>query len=240
MPPVTAETQPERVRWHTQSLRLTAFIEAPGASMLVRDWWNVVAGAPPVRVIENPLEGSVEVLGAYADGLLVMKAQRDRLDITRPLAQPNAEVKTFPHLDEVIPSFVEATARWLDWNACPPLLRLGLGATSIRLVSDLDACRSALAGYLPTVDMQRTAPENFIFQVNRQCDSEAMPDLTINRVARWSAWGIAPNGAPYYGIELELDLNSEANRADPLDNPAALLSELAGHAVRLATEGDHP
>ena len=240
MPPVTAETQPERVRWHTQSLRLTAFIEAPGASMLVRDWWNVVAGAPPVRVVENPLEGSVEVLGAYADAPLLMKAQRDRLDITRPLAPPNAEVERFPHLDEVIPSFVEATARWLDWDACPPLLRLGLGVTSIRLVSDVDACRSALDGYLPTVDMQRTAAENFMFQVNRQCGSEAMPDLTINRVGRWAAWRRAPNGAPCYGIELELDLNSEADRTDPLDNPAALLSELAGHAVRLATEGDHP
>ena len=78
---MTAETQPERVRWHTQSLRLTAFIKAPGASMLVRDWWNVVAGAPPVKVIENPLEGSMEVLGAYADRPLLMKAQRDRLDI---------------------------------------------------------------------------------------------------------------------------------------------------------------
>ena len=238
---MTAETQPERVRWHTQSLRLTAFIVAPGASMLVRDWWNVVAGAPPVHVVENPLEGSVEVMGAYADCPLFMKAQRDRLDITRPLAPPNAEVETFPHLDEVIPSFVEATARWLDWHACPPLLRLGLGATAIRLVSDLDACRSALDGYLPTVDMQRTAPENFMFQVNRQCGSEAMRDLTINRVGRWaSAWRTDPNGAPYCGIELELDLNSEANRADPLDNPAVLLSELAGHAVRLATEGDHP
>ena len=108
MPPVTAETQPERVRWHTQSLRLTAFIKGPEASMLVRDWWNVVAGAPPVQVIENPLEGSVEVLGAYADTPLHMKAQRDRLDITRLLAPPNAEVETFPHLGEVIPSFVEA------------------------------------------------------------------------------------------------------------------------------------
>ena len=238
---MTAETQPERVRWHTQSLRMTAFIEAPGASMLVRDWWNVVAGAPPVHVVENPLEGSVEVLGVYADGPLRMKAQRDRLDIMRPLAPPNAEVETFPHLNEVIPSFVEATARWLDWDARPALLRLGLGATSVRLFSDLDACRSALDGYLPTVDMQRTAPENFMFQVNRQCGSEAIPDLTINRVGRWEwARPTAPNGAPCYGIGLELDLNSEADRADPLDNPAALLSELAGHAVRLATEGDHP
>ncbi len=209
--------------------------------MLVRDWWNVVAGTPPVKVVENPLEGSVEVLGAYAEAPLHMKAQRDRLDITRLLAPPNAEVDTFPHLDEVIPSFVEATARWLDWDARPPLLRLGLGATSIRVFSDRDACRSALDGYLPTVDMQRTALENFMFQVNRQCGSEAMPDLTINRVGRWeSAWRTAPNGAPWYGIELELDLNTEADRADPLDNPAALLSELAGQAVRLATEGDHP
>ena len=101
--------------------------------MLVRDWWNVVAGTPPVKVVENPLEGSVEVLGAYAEAPLHMKAQRDRLDITRLLAPPNAEVDTFPHLDEVIPSFVEATARWLDWDARPPLLRLGLGATSIRV-----------------------------------------------------------------------------------------------------------
>ena len=238
---MTAETQPERVRWHTQSLRLTAFIKGPEASMLVRDWWNVVAGAPPVQVIENPLEGSVEVLGAYADTPLHMKAQRDRLDITRLLAPPNAEVETFPHLGEVIPSFVEATTRWLDWDACPPLLRLGLGATSIRLFSDLDACRSALDGYLPTVDMQRTAPKNFMFRVNRECRSEAMPDLTINRVGRWaSAWRTAPNGTLSYGIEVELDLNSEADRAEPLDNPGALLKELTDHAVRLATEGDHP
>ena len=241
MPPVTVETQAERVRWHTQNLRLTAFIKAPGAPMLVRDWWNVVADAPPHQVVENPLEGSVELLGFYPEAPLHMKAQADRLDITRPLAPPNAEVETFPHLDKVMPTFVEATARWLGWDACPALLRLGIGATSIRLVSDLDACRAALDGYLPTVDMQRTAPENFMFQVNRQCGSEAIPNLTINRVGRWaSAWRTGPNGAPWYGIELELDLNSDANRADPLHNRAALLSELAGHAVRLAMEGDQP
>ena len=77
---MTAETQPEGVRWHTQNLRLTAFIEGPTASMLVRDWWNVVAGTPPVQVVENPLEGSVEVLGPYADTPLHMKGQSDRLD----------------------------------------------------------------------------------------------------------------------------------------------------------------
>ena len=238
---MTAETQHEGVRWHTQNLRLTAFMEAPGASMLVRDWWNVVAGTPPVKVIENPLEGSVDLLGLHAGAALRMKAQRDRLDIARPLAPPDAEVTTFPHLDDAIPSFVEATARWLDWDACPPVLRLGLGATSVRLFSDLDACRSALDSYLPTVDMQRTALENFMFQVNRQCRSEAMPDLTINRVGRWaSGWRTTPNGASWYRIDLELDLNSEPDRAEPLDNPVALLSELAGHAVRLASEGDHP
>ena len=241
MPTVTDETHPERVHWHTQSLRLTAFIKAPGAAMLVRDWWNVVTGASPVQVVENTLEGSVHVLGLYADAPLHMKAEPDRLDISRPLAPPTAEVETFPQLHEVIPPFVEAAARWLDWDASPPILRLGLGATSIRLLSDPEACRSALAAYLPTVDMQRIDLGNFMFQVNRQCASEAVRDLRINRVGRWStARPARAHDAPWYGVELELDLNSDANRADRLDDTAALFSELAGHAIRLAMEGDHP
>ena len=170
-----AETSPN-VGWRTQFLRLTAFPETEEPLLLVRDWWHAIAGGPPLREVTNPQGGTVELVGVYRDAPLGMEAQRGRVDIRRPYAMGEQPADTLPLLGETLAAFVDLTGGWLKRDGSPSIQRLALGVTALRLLPGVEDCRSALDAYLPTVDMQRTEPTGFLYQVNRRCASEAESD----------------------------------------------------------------
>ena len=236
-----AETQPDPAVWRTQHLRLTAFPETEEPLLLVRDWWQAIAGGPPLREITNPQGGTVELVGVYKDAPLGMEAQRGRVDIRRPYAVGEQPADTLPLLGEALTAFADLAVRWLNRDTSPSIQRLALGVTALRLLPGVEDCRSTLDAYLPTVDMQRTGPVDFLYQVNRRCTSQAESDLAMNRIAKWTVHHLRmPQGGSPYGIGLELDLNSAADHAGRLGQAAALFEEFAHHAERFALEGDQP
>ena len=236
-----AETQPDPAVWRTQHLRLTAFPETEEPLLLVRDWWQAIVGGPPLREITNPQGGTVELVGVYRDAPLGMEAQRGRVDIQRPYAVGEQPPDTLPLFGEALTAFADLATRWLKHDTSPSVHRLALGVNALRLVPGVEDCRSTLDAYLPTVDMQRTAPVGFLYQVNRRCTSQAESDLAVNRIAKWTVhqFRMPPSGSPY-GIELELDMNSAPGHAGRLDQAVTLFDEFAHHAERFALEGDQP
>lgn len=235
-----AETQPDTAIWRTTLLRLTVLPETGEPLLLVRDWWNAIAGAPPFRVMEDPQGGTVELLGTHQDAVLNMQAERGRVDIRRPYAVGEQPPDTLPPLGEALTSFTELAAGWFKSDASPPIRRLALGADVLRLLPGAEDCRSVLDACLPTVDMQRTEPMGFLFQVNRRCTSKTESNLAVNRIAKWSVHQIRPMQGRTYGIELEMDFNSDADHTSRLVDPVALFEEFTHHAERFAREGDQP
>ena len=163
------------------------------------------------------------------------------MDIRRPYAVAEQPADTFPLLGEALRAFADLATRWLKRDTSPSIQRLALGVTARRLLPGVEDCRRTLDAYLPTVDMQRTEPVGFLYQVNRRCTSQAESDLAVNRIAKWTAHQLRiPEGGSSYGIELELDLNSAADHAGRLGQAVALFEEFAHHAERFALEGDQP
>ena len=180
------------------------------------------------------------MVGTYQDGILNMQAERGRVDIRRPYAVGDQPPDTLPPLREALTSFTELAAGWFKSDAGPPIRRLALGADALKFLPGSEDCRSVLDACLPTVDMQRTEPVGFLFQVNRRCTSKTDPNLAVNRIAKWSVHQVRPVQGNMYGIELEMDLNSDADHASQLGEPAALFEEFAHYAEKFAREGDQP
>ena len=91
-----------------------------------------------------------------------------------------------PRLDDAVPSFVELTDRWFGLEANPDLKRLGFGADVIKAFSDLEDCYRELDPYLPAINMQRAGSPGFVYQTNRQCSSQTIDGLLVNRFTKWS------------------------------------------------------
>ena len=237
---MTDKTRPVPFVWRTDHLRLTAFPETEQPLLLVRDWCAMLTEAPPTQVVEDPQEGSVQVLGMYKDAPLLMKAKDGRLDITRPFALGLPTPDALPAFTETLTPFAELAARWLGGTASPSIQRLALGTTILMVLPGIEACRSAMDEYLPAVDMQLAEPRGFMYQVNRRCLSRDVDGLSLNRVMKWSIQQMRAAGDPWHVIQLELDLNSEADHTGGLEHPVELFAEFANHAARFAEEGDQP
>ena len=236
--PMNDKTQPVSSVWRTEHLRLTVFPETEQPLLLVRDWWTMLTESPPARVIEEPQGGSVQVLGIYKDAPLAMKAETGRLDITRPFASGQQTPDALPTFAEALEPFKDLAARSLGNPASPSVQRLAFGTTILQILPGIEACRSAMDGYLPAVDMQLAEPTGFLYQANRRCAARAVDCLSLNRIMKWSIQQIQAAGVPLHIIQLDLDLNSQADRAAGLEYPVELFAELADHAVRFAGEGD--
>ncbi len=235
---MTDETQPDSPAWLPEHVRLTGFTRPPLPPSLARDWWHALTGAPAERVIEEPRTGNVQLLGVHPDGPLHLSAEYGRLDIKHPFTV--AQVTPLPFTD-VLPSFAELMARWLSLESSPPFQRLAFGCSLVRHFPQVADCRKQLDRYLPTVDMTLTQPKDFLYQVNHRCPAQAVADLVVNRITKWSIRELnAPAGNTSFAVQLELDINTVADHEGNLDHPAELFRELTHYADHFAEKGDRP
>lgn len=215
-------------------MRLTAFTSSSQPLLLVRDWWNAITGGPPASIHEEPRAGVVSLQGRYRDAPLAMRAEADRVDLVRPFTlEPDPGL---PPLSEALPAFADLVNRWIRGDDSLLCQRLGLGATVLQAHQDIEACRAAMDGYLSAVDMHAIeigGLGEFAFQVNRRCSSQIIPDLSVNRIAKW-AFRLDPAA-----VHLEMDLNSPPEHIDKIERPGELFREFAILTEEYVAKGDH-
>ncbi len=236
---MTDEPQTGPPVWRTAHLRLTAFPQSYHQTSLAREWWSALTRVSPEGVIDLPPAGSVKVLGVFNGAPLSIEVKPERVDIERPFSVGQPRPSALPPFDgDVLPRFSGLVADWLGLASRPPIRRLAFGATVMKTYPEMEDCREALDGYLPPLDMQATEPEGFMYQVDRKCESQG---LAVNRIVKWSVLQYElVGGGSTPGIQLEMDMNSDARYSGALERPAELFGEFVQHARRFAEEGDRP
>jgi hypothetical protein len=243
--------------WRPMELQVVVFPVGP-SGLPEEQWWREVAGQEPDESIrrrgERAYTGQLPdaTLSLSVDPIKIAWAMRPRLDPENPpLSIPT--LSAFPATRD---RFIGLMTRWIT-DLCPPVKRMGFAGSMIQgAESHADAYR-LLSRYLPSVEVD---PESydFLYRVNRKTQSNtAVPNLGINRLSMWSATRAVfffqhiTSGTetpatlthlrePQFAVKVDLDINSDAERADslPTENRLDLLNELAAFATQIAANGD--
>jgi hypothetical protein len=248
---------PDLSVWKAETLRVTAFHE-PGVQTLNNTWWEDVTGAIPDSKTMKPREGGYEVAGTYAGGVLTLKADTFRFDwLFTPSNSPDKPTTGLPSigpLPNAMESFLKSMQAW--WAKAPPITRLAFGTVVLQEVQDRIAGYKLINDYLPAVDVDAEGSTEFSYSINRPRTANDLAGIKINRLSRWSVGlfqpisftmivGQAPvassvTGEPAHALRLELDINTEGERRDPLPNQQlpALIDRLVAFGTEIITRGD--
>jgi hypothetical protein len=252
---------PQPLDWNVQSLRLTAFHTARDLPDL-ESWWAELAGQVPETRVARPREGLAEVMGDFAaeqlnPARLTLGSQPSRIDwLLQAQDSPPPGIPCLGPLPRVLPFFTDTMHPWLD-RLPFDINRLALGVILLFPVATRQEGYSLLSRFLPlTLDPNSS---DFLYRINRPAVSESLADGTqLNRLSTWSVLlvelvrlSISPGtvradvshqGEPALACRLELDVNTPADRTEPLprDKYRPLLTELAAMAQSIADRGDRP
>jgi hypothetical protein len=244
--------------WLCESVRVTALwpMPEPVGSDLT---WEAVAGAPPELKEDHPRRGTHRERGPLDEERAILELQTapGRVDwlLTAPLdAMVTEVVSSFPSIGSPKDalSLFEATVFNKAARAySAPRFALGLVAT--RPATDLDAAHSELAKLLVSMKPKLSGAHDFLYQINRPRPSLSISGLGVNRLSRWSAvlatsvvlqtTGAASAARSVIaGTRVELDMNSAADRTQPIPEPSRvpLLKEFAQLALEILERGDIP
>jgi len=248
--------------WRVETLRLTVFpTVAPDISGI--KWWEDVVGEPPESKTLQVRAGVLQETGPVKGGLcnLSLDCRSQRIDwLFSPILNETQELANFPTFatfPDSLGLFEETLIPWLE--QCPPASRIAFGVVLILAVADRKTGYELLGQYLPSVKVDPENSRDFSFQINRpRSSTSGISNLQINRLSRWSVARLSgmvvqvTSGEPTARIfessegldacRVELDINTAPNSdcAIPKENLAALVKELLGLGVEIATNGDIP
>ncbi len=251
----------ERVRphlgldvWQAEVLRLTVF-RVPGGSDAGLALWESVGGGEPEFKTLKPKVGERQEAGPFGAGKLLLHVQPDRTDWLYALDQRTETGEAAPESFPVsVELFARAMREWLEgYNS---VHRLAFGAVLDLPVRNREEGYERISAYLPFTVDARTSTD-FLYQINRQRESEVIPGLIINRLSKWSVGlllrqtirlnvldgGVAlfPDSERHRCL-IELDVNTQSDFPGqlPANQLAALFEELVGLGRELVREGDIP
>ena len=245
--------------WAAESLRLTAFstqlspVEDAG-------WWQSLMGGPPEVEVVRHRESGRRVEGAFEHGQLVIQTSPGRVDLHTIPSPEQGAASGFPKIgkfEQVLRAFDGVINRWLTFDSCPDIQRIAFGAVLLSQVDSRVSGYHQLAAYLPAVTIDAEHSTDLLYQINRPRHSTVeIPDLKVNRLSKWSVAQLVtaglvleptrilhPSTSPsYLACRLELDINTAAERRDPL--PREALPRIFGELVELGNQiviaGDIP
>jgi hypothetical protein len=159
-------------------------------------------------------------------------------------------VATLGEFESASMTFREIARKVVDRSG--PTVRLALGAEMVQ------AAESAIAAYHILVDHMQSATfkfeggQEFVYQINRPRRSKVIPDISVNRLARWNASSWQPvtfelgagvrvlSGAAHVGALLTTDVNTEGERTVPLPTGELLelFDELRDLTLEIRDKGD--
>jgi len=244
---------PALAHLQSETLRFTAFL-APGDRLDKSNWFKDLAGVEPETRIDRPTLDQIQHIGTYRDFGLVLGSQASRVDWflgSRPVEGLLPEKFAGP-APETLSVFSELIQSWLERNL--RVNRIAFGAVLHELADNRLEAYRRLAKYLPTVQIDPEHSSDFLYQINRPRMSKVLPELSLNRLAKWSAatfkllqFELMPNSMPTVSdgtvsCRFELDVNSspEWGAVLPHESLGSLFRELSDLAVELAANGDKP
>ena len=236
--------------WNADLLRLTAFPTSRYRTPPVESWWEKVVGEPPDQIIAEPKKGEVQPKGTFSNIGLTMTSQVMRVELRQEVNLPGQS--TIGPYDDVRPAFCQLVQKWLGLENCPPLQRLAFGATLTKPVGvRKEDSYKTLGQYLPGVEIPQHSSD-FLYQINRRRPSNAVNDLALNRLSKWSVQllrqvsfgsaGAVVMSPEEFSCRVELDINSDPEHTSelPADRLPALFDELVILADELSILGDIP
>lgn len=248
---MSSQTRQPLGAWQLEQCRLTAFLH-PVLRQPSEGAWEQFTGSPPERLTKEPRAVTVREEGLFRGGVLVAESRPDRIDFVHQFFPSGAE--SLPSLP-VIGPYPEVSAVFLQrceaWLAAygADLRRLALGTAALLPTSDRRTGYEQLSAYLP-FPLDADA-QDFSYQINRRKTLTCAPEITINRLARWSVWGIyasvpviggafANIGDPVYVSRVELDVNTASEtKTDVTKNLCGpVLRELASATREIIEFGD--
>lgn len=212
-----------------------------------------MVGRAPDQTAHNAKEAAAVAVGSFADGALTLRVQPVRIDWSySPSSEEGfaAPHQTLGALAAGWESFRVSMHRWLSVETRPDLLRLAAGMVLFDEVESRAEGYRRLGQQLPTVQIDADNSSDFSYQINRRRVSRVVPDLELNRLAKWSvssaqSFVATPTGVTVattksLACRLELDMNSSGDRIDILPRAAGglLLAELGALALEIAESGD--
>ena len=244
--------------WDLQSLRATTFHPLGSSPIEDAQLWDDVVGERPLTVDSRPREGFARHVGELGDHQLMMVARADRIDwvlqpVPAPPSQPTATPPTFGSESTALRSFQGLVGKWLAMESCPEITRLAFGAVMFSPVEDMESGLSELLEYTPLASVYSPECEDFLYQINRPRYAQAVQDVKINRLTKWSimqfeliSMEIAP-GSQHIATtssglarRLEVDINTSTSIEPivPKEGSATLFEELVRLGLEIAKEGD--
>jgi hypothetical protein len=246
------------VDWQTMLLRFTAFPSEPITTLPVGTWERVI-GQPPTSQLSQPRAGELLEEGPLDLGSLRFSASTNRIEW---LLTDSKELSLLPDDFPVFGSFAETlnmfqlqVSSWLA-DSRPQLQRIAFGAILLERVKTREEGYIQLDRCLPSVNIDTTGSTDLLYQINRPRTSVVgIPGLKVNRLSKWAVatWSlvnvplnralhtalatITPEG---YALQLELDINTDANNRNDLD-PDRLIpmfNELVELGEEIAYMGD--
>jgi hypothetical protein len=242
--------------WQTQTLRLTAF-PSPSVQIIQPTWWHDLMGEEPENRSLQPRKGGLREEGPFADGNLILGVAPTRIDWfytpTVDEKQVSEGFLTISPLHDAIGVFAPLMNRWFELETCPTVRRLAFGGVILQPVQDRQTGYQRIMQYLPLAQMDIDNSSDFSYQINRKRNSRVIPDLSINRLSRWSvvahqdiempippALTHQPLGPIYHACQLELDINTVPEFPGEFERGqlSSIFQELIDWAVEIAREGD--
>lgn len=244
-------------------MRLTALWSA-GAAPSAALTWEAIVGTPPEQQESQPRVGVTRDIGTVLEGSAGLELRRSpgRVDwLLTPVLQVivpiNAQPSTFPSIGEV-EDVSTSFSNLLFPRAAQSYdaVRFALGLTAHRHAASKEASYAELESLSKKTKFDIKGASDFLYQINRYRISTAVPGLMVNRLLRLSCAAVTDmqiafptegshsrnTGLPTFVTRMDLDINTEATRREPI--PAAqrelLLAELKSLALEMLREGDVP
>lgn len=243
--------------WRVETIRASVFVENVEALHLPD--WQAVVGAAPERIVNNPQANQVVESGLFTGHLLTIgtSQQMGRADfvwtspqraLLTPMAQP-------PSIGDFTTSlfarFVELAKKWAspDIN----IQRLALACTLWEPAITVDDALSIILSKVPSFrksDNERIT--DFLIQLNRPRQSKVNSEISINRLAQWSARIVElisfpakspipqPPTVHYPRAQLDLDINTSLPGPILSRRVTDHLTELGELLIEIAEKGDTP
>lgn len=238
--------------WNARSLRFTLF-PGPGVSADQLSWRHLTGnGDPDTQLVRG---GQQHQEGPFSRGRLALVKQLPlRIDVYYAAAPrgPDEELDGIPNIglfQDVIDEFLAVAQHAFQLDLA--VQRIALGAVLDNPARDQDEAYHFLIDHIRSARFDLAGAREFTYQVNRPRASRAIPDLTMNRLAKWSAiklqsmaieagTGRVATGRETFAATLELDLSTagDYSRLLPTETLDDLLRELRDLALEISERGD--
>ncbi len=227
--------------WLIGQLRATTFIDNTNTNYAIKNtWWHETIDKNPEEEHIDHKHNSKEQIGPLGNNKLVLISQSDRVDwVLETITNESPVPVSSPMTNHTLEPFLMTVKNW--FSRCPPAKRLAFGAILVRPTASIQTGYEEIQPYLTNVKMYPQDTTNFFYQINRPKQSKVNPDITINRLNKWSV-RVRGDNVPESATTicmLELDINTTPLYKTVTGSDADdIFSELVEQGRDIASRGD--